>query len=424
MIGRWILQRIYPRLGEQTTIPFRIVFSNGSSYENKPGLSPAFQIIYKSPRAEWASILFTEVGIADQYFRQAIDIEGDIAQLVLFNDQLRKWKGHVKNPVNKLLNWWHELWYSNHSIRRAKENAVYHYGRGTDMFRQYLDATMTYTCAYWKEGTTTLDQAQYNKLEHVCKKLQLKPGERLVDVGGGWGSLLFHAYEKYGVYGTNVSPTPDQNQAMQREIEKRGLVGKITIQEVDFRECTGIYDKYVSLGVYEHAGYDQLEDWIKAMAASLKDGGIGVLHFIGNIQRDLEQTGYLIRRFIFPGGYLPGLAETIELMDKYNLEILDIENLRRHYAPTLRAWAENFDRNWDTIHAIDSEKYDEYFRRMWRFYLYGCSAVFIADKSRVNLFQIVFSKGKTKTYPMTRDFLYKENHATLPIHNERTAATN
>jgi len=143
------------------------------------------------------------------------------------------------------------------------------------------------------------------------------------------------------------------------------------------------------------------------MAGSLKEGGTGVLHFIGNINRDLEGTGYFIRRYIFPGGYLPGLGETVEIMDRHGLEILDIENLRRHYAPTLRAWAENFDKNWEKIRALEPEKYDEYFRRMWRFYLYGCSGIFLAQGNSAGLFQIVFSKGKTTAYPMTRDFLYK-----------------
>src|SRR5579864_5007521 len=121
-----------------------------------------------------------------------------------------------------------------------------------------------------------------NFLSFTLKKLRLKPGETLVDVGAGWGALLFRAHELYGVIGTNVSPTPDQNDSMRKEIERRGLEGKMNIKEIDFREDTEVYDKYVSLGVYEHAGYNQLEAWIEAMSRSLKDGGIGVLHFIGN----------------------------------------------------------------------------------------------------------------------------------------------
>ena len=403
MLSRFVLRRAYRKMGERSIIPFAVRFADGSEYENQPGQTPAFTIIYKSQRAEIATIIFGAAGLAEHYFRENIDIDGDLTQMAIFSSE----GGGGTNALTWVLNRWHEFIHTNHSLAHAKENAKYHYNRGTEMFRQYLDPTMTYTCAYWKEGTTTLEQAQLDKLEHVCKKLRLQPGDTLVDIGSGWGSLLFHAYENYGVLGTNVSPTPDQNAAMQKEIERRGLQGKIQIQEADFRETKGVYDKYASLGVYEHAGYNQLEDWIRGMAGSLKAGGIGVLHFIGNINRDLEGTGYFIRRYIFPGGYLPGLGETVEIMDRHGLEILDIENLRRHYAPTLRAWAENFDKNWEKIRALEPEKYDEYFRRMWRFYLYGCSGIFLAQGNSAGLFQIVFSKGKTTAYPMTRDFLYK-----------------
>ena len=403
MLSRLVLHRAYRKMGERSAVPFTVRFADGSEYRNKSEQTPVFTISYKYPHAERATLLLGAAGLAEHYFKQNVDIEGDLVMLATFNTD----GGGGTNPVTRVLNWWHELMHSNRSLRHAKENARYHYNRGTELFRQYLDPTMTYTCAYWKEGTTTLEQAQRDKLEHVCKKLRLQPGDTLVDIGSGWGSLLFRAYENYGVLGTNVSPTPDQNAAMQKEIERRGLQGKIQIQEADFREAKGVYDKYVSLGVYEHAGYNQLEDWIRGMAGSLKEGGTGVLHFIGNINRDLEETGYFIRRYIFPGGYLPGLGETVEIMDRHGLEILDIENLRRHYAPTLRAWAENFDKNWEKIRALEPEKYDEYFRRMWRFYLYGCSGIFLAQGNSAGLFQIVFSKGKTTAYPMTRDFLYK-----------------
>ena len=409
VISRLITKKIWRTIGSRVTIPFKIVFSDGSSFENKPEESPRVVITYRNARAERSTIFFDAVGLADRYFKQDIDIDGDISVLPLMQGELDTHPTWLtRNPVNTVRNRWHEFRYSNRLIAQARQNAMYHYNRGTEMFRLFLDPTMTYTCGYWKEGTTTLAEAERDKLEHVCRKLRLRPGDTLVDVGSGWGSLLFHAYERYGAFGTNVSPTPDQNRAMAEEIRKRGLVDKIKIQEADFREVEGVFDRYASLGVYEHAGYNQLEAWIEAMAKSLKPGGIGLLHFIGRVQRDLNGTGYFIRRYIFPGGYLPGVAETISLMDKYGLEILDIENLRRHYAPTLKAWAENFDANWDKIHALDPQKYDEYFRRMWRFYLYACSGTFLEESrsNRIGLFQIVFSKGLTTTYPMTRDFLY------------------
>jgi cyclopropane-fatty-acyl-phospholipid synthase len=409
MLSRKIVKYVCGYVGSKTKTPFKIRFSDHTEYESKPGNIPAFTIIFRRAVAERAVLIFNEVGFAEHYFRQNIDIEGDITQIAIVDGEFGKSIGSnnlIRNPINVIRNWWHELMHSNRSIGQAKKNAIVHYGRDTGMFRQYLDSTMTYTCAYWKNGTTTLEQAQKDKLEHVCRKLRLKPGETLVDIGSGWGSMLFHAYEHYGVLGTNVSPTPDQNKAMAAEIKRRGLEGKIHIQEADFRETKGIFDKYVSMGVYEHAGYYQLEDWIKATANCLKDGGIGVLHFIGTVDYKFAYTGFFIRHYIFPGGHHPGLAKTLELMNKYGLEILDVENLRRHYAPTLRAWAVNFDNNWQKIHALDPQKHNEYFRRMWRFFLYGCAGTFIDEHSPTGLFQILFSKGKTKTYPMTRDFLY------------------
>ena len=400
-----VIGAIWRNVGEHTRIPFEVTFLDGTSWQNTSE-TPLLRIIYKSRRGYWRCLAFGGVGIAEGYIAGDIDIDGDLDQLVLIRDSTASGGPHAF--INRVRNIWHEWRFSNKDVAQAKENAKFHYNRGTEMFRLYLDKTMTYTCAYWKEGTADIDTAEYDKIEHSLKKLRLEPGMTMVDVGSGWGSVLFRAYEAYGVIGTNVSPTPDQNASMQREIERRGLVGKIKIKEIDFREDTDVYDRYVSLGVYEHAGYGQLEDWIRVMAKSLKPGRIGLLHFIGNIRRDLEGTGIFIRKYVFPGGYLPGLAETIELMDKYDLEVLDIENLRRHYNKTLHAWAQNFDRNWDAIHRLDPILYDERFRRQWRFYLYSCAAVFVQERSSIGLFQIVFSKGRTKTYPMTREFLYEQ----------------
>jgi cyclopropane-fatty-acyl-phospholipid synthase len=401
---------IWRGIGKKIETSIKVVHTDGELFCNKPGTEPEVTIHYRKYFGYVRSALFTNLGFAEAYILGDIDIEGDLMALVLAADDAAKETGGKlsHNPLAHLLNVIHEWHFSNRSIKQAKKNALYHYNRGTEMFRLYLDPTMTYTCAYWKEGTKNLADAQTQKIDHSLRKLRLKAGETLVDVGGGWGSVLFRAFEKYGVIGTNVSPTPDQNKAMQAEIKRRGYVGKVKIKEIDFREDTEVYDKYISLGVYEHAGRDQLDAWIKTMSASLKPGGIGLLHFIGNPRPGIEQTGIFIRKHVFPGGYLPGLGETIEIMDKYGLEILDVENLRRHYYFTLKAWAENFDAHFENIQALDPKRYDEKFRRLWRFYLYTCAAVFKRKHTtHVGLYQIVFSKGRDHAYPMTRDFLYQ-----------------
>jgi cyclopropane-fatty-acyl-phospholipid synthase len=264
---------------------------------------------------------------------------------------------------------------------------------------------MMYTCAYWKEGTTTLEEAQQNKMEHVCRKLLLKPGETLLDIGCGWGGFSFYALERYGVVPTGLNNTPEQLDEMRAEIARRGLEGRIHTIEADFREVPGQFDKCASIGVLEHAGRDQIAEVVQAHADCLKPGGLGLLHFIGHVGH--YETEFFIRKHVFPGGWIPGLAETITAMERAGLEILDIENLRRNYALTLDAWAQRFDANWERIREIDPRRFDERFRRIWRTYLRSCAEMFRASRSYTHLFQITYSKGNAGyDYPMSRAHLY------------------
>lgn len=404
-----LLQKIYPWMLGKSSIPFTVHFTDGSIYRHGSA-PPAFTIRYKTRAAQLNSILFLGWGLTESYINGGVDIGGDLKALVRAAadnegplDQTAR-QVRIPHPLIRVRNLWHEVLFGNRKSRQGVRNALAHYNRGSDIFWQYLDPTMTYTCAYWKEGTRDLKEAQENKLDHVCRKLRLRPGEHLVDVGGGWGSLLFHAARHYGVFGTNLSPTTDQNRWLLEKAREEGLADRIRIQENDFREITGTFDKYASLGVYEHAGKGQLKDWIRAMAGCLKPGGIGLLHFIGH-DRPME-TDFFIRKHIFPGGYLPGLTETIDLMSVHGLEILDIENLRRHYALTLDEWADRFDRNWETINRFNPHLFDERFRRTWRAYLHFCAEFFRVENSVLRLYQITFSKGNIRDYPMDRAFLY------------------
>jgi cyclopropane-fatty-acyl-phospholipid synthase len=399
-----VLKRVFATVGAKSTIPFRVVFADGSGYENQAGDDPAFVITFKTRAAERATALFGHVGFLEAYFDREIELEGDLRLAIRAG--MEGGFDRRPGPLVRARNHWHELRYGNRTVEQAKANARYHYGLGTAFYRLWLDHPyMMYTCAYWKESTRTLEQAQQNKLEHVCRKLRLAPGERVVDIGCGWGGFLFYAHERYGVTGVGVNTTPEQVKAMREEIARRGLEGQIEAVEADFRQVPGTYDKVCSIGVLEHAGRDQLEEVVRAHADCLKPGGIGVLHFIGHVGR--YETEYWIRAHIFPGGWIPALSETIEAMERAGLEILDVENLRRHYALTLDAWAERFDTHWEEIHALDPRKFDERFRRKWRVYLYSCAEMFRSPHGYTHLFQIVCSKGNTTTYPMSRAFLYR-----------------
>jgi cyclopropane-fatty-acyl-phospholipid synthase len=402
------LGRRLAAIGAATTVPFRAVFANGSTYTNadRLGKPPALTVRFKSLAAELRVLAFGHVGLLESYFDGGVDIEGNLALGV--RAAMDAGFDRKPNPLLTVRNRWHESRFSNQSIAQAKANARFHYGHGEAFYKLWLDRVgMMYTCAYWKEGTKTLEEAQQNKMDHVCRKVQLKAGETFVDVGSGWGGLLFHAYERFGALGTGVNTTTEQVEETRAEIARRGLSDKLKVVEADMREIPGQYDKLLSIGTLEHAGPDALADVCRTHANALKPGGLGVIHFIGHVG-DFP-TEFYIRKHIFPGGWIPSLSLAIDWMERYGLEVLDIENLRRHYALTLDEWASRFDRNWDVIHSLDPKHFDERFRRTWRTYLWSCAEMFRSKASRTHLFQVTVSKGNVPAggYPMSRAFLYR-----------------
>jgi cyclopropane-fatty-acyl-phospholipid synthase len=398
------LQRRLAVVVDRSAIPFRVEFTNGRVL-GKVDARPAFTVRFRSPRAERRALLFGYVGLLESYFDGDIDIDGDLA--LMFRAGFDAGYDRVPNRLVQVRNRWHEWRHSNRSIAQAKANARFHYGHGVEFYRPWLDRVgMMYTCAYWKEGTASLEDAQRNKMDHVCRKVQLAAGETFVDVGSGWGGLLFHAWEHYGALGTGCNATTEQVRETEAEIVRRGLTGKIKVIDCDFREMPGQYDKLLSIGTLEHAGRDSLPDVVRAHANALKPGGLGVIHFIGHV--GMRETEFYIRKHIFPGGWIPSLSEAIDWMERCGLEVVDVENLRRHYALTLDAWAERFDANWDAIRALDPKRFNERFRRIWRTYLWSCAELFRAEVPQINLFQVTVSKGNVGSgYPMSRAFLYR-----------------
>jgi len=398
------LGRMLATIAERTDVPFRIVLSNGTIVQTRDA-RPAFTMTFRSHRAQRRAVLFGYVGLLESYFNGSLDIDGSLA--LAFRAGFDSGFDRVANPLVSVRNRWHEWEFSNKSLAQAKANARFHYGLGQEFYRPWLDApAMMYTCAYWSEGTTTLEEAQRNKMDLVCRKVRLKAGETFVDVGAGWGGLLFHAWEHYGALGTGINPTTEQGAETRAEIARRGLGDKIRVIAGDFREIPGQFDKLLSIGTLEHAGRDQLPHVIRAHADAMKPGGLGVIHFIGHV--GVRDTEFFIRNYIFPGGWIPSLSQALDWMERSGLEVLDVENLRRHYALTLDCWAERFDRNWDAIHALDPQRFDEQFRRVWRSYLWSCAEVFRAKTPQLNLFQVTVSKGSVgDNYPMSRAFLYR-----------------
>jgi cyclopropane-fatty-acyl-phospholipid synthase len=396
--------RLLAKMGDRTAIPFCIVFADGSEFR-RGAAPPAFTLRFRTRRAERRLAGFGHVALLESYCHGDVDVDGHfpLALRAAFDAGL----DNDANPLIAALNRWHEWRFSNRTIRQAKANASYHYDLGHSFYKPWLDRVgMLYTCAYWREGTTTLEEAQTNKMDHVCRKVALKAGDSFVDIGCGFGGLLFHAWEHYGALGTGINTATRQVAELRSELERRQLHDKLKLVECDFREIPGQYDKLLSIGTLEHAGREQLPAVVRAHADALKPGGLGVIHFIGHVG-DFE-TEYWIRKHIFPGGWIPSLARAIECMEQSGLEVLDVENLRRHYALTLDAWAERFDASWDAIHALDPKRFDECFRRKWRTYLWSCSEMFRSPNGSTHLFQVTVSKGNVGTNcPMSRAHLYR-----------------
>lgn len=401
---RPFVQKLIEQFGTRAARPFAVAMPDGARYASGPG-APAFTLVFRSDAALLATLTRGHIGLLEAYFDQQVDVEGSLN--AAFATGLLADIDPRFNPLDPLENNLLEWRRSNRTIEQAKANARAHYGLPAAFYQRWLDdPLMMYTCGYWPEGTASLEQAQAAKIDHVCRKIRLGAGERFVDIGCGFGGFMLRAHETTGAVGTGVNTTAEQVDWLREQLARRGLAERLQVREADFREVDGTYDKVVSIGVLEHAGRDQLGEVVKAHADFLKPGGLGMLHFIGHVGG--YATELFIRKHVFPGGWIPSLAEVIVEMERHGLEVVDIENLRRHYGPTLDAWAGRFDSRWSEIRALDPQRFDERFRRIWLTYLVGCAEMFRSPAERTHLFQIVFSKGNITraSYPMGRGFLY------------------
>jgi len=286
------------------------------------------------------------------------------------------------------------------TLRRASKNISFHYDLGDEFYALYLDKTMTYSCAYFKHADDSLEQAQLNKYEHIARKLLLKPNESLLDIGCGWGGMLIYAAQKYGISGVGITLSQNQYAYANQKINALGLQDQIKVLYQDYRDLSGKFDKVVSIGMFEHVGKKFIPIFIQKISELLTTGGLGLLHTIG---RDAPSPGDpWTFNYIFPGAYLPTLYEIVREMGKTGFCILDVENLRLHYAKTLEEWADNFEGNVDKIQKM----FDDAFVKRWRLFLNSTAAGFRYGKSR--LFQILFVNGLNNALPTTRAHVYRE----------------
>lgn len=399
---RWLVAKLMRMAGSP---PIRFQLWNDDVIE--PHDKPArFTLHLADPKALYALVANPNLAFGDLYSAGRLDIDGDLPDLMealyrAIHEARQKWP-----------RWLEALW-RNHAPRstgmsEARENIHHHYDLGNNFYRLWLDqAEMQYTCAYYERPDLNLEQAQLAKLEHVCRKLRLKPGMTVVEAGSGWGGLARYMARHYGVTVHAYNISREQVAYAREQAKEQGLDNLIEYVEDDYRNIRGQYDAFVSVGMLEHVGKENFQALSALIKRSLKPAGIALIHSIGR-NRPMLMNAWIEKR-IFPGAYPPSIGELMALCEDGDFSVLDVENLRLHYARTLSAWSERFDAAEDAI----SEMYDEHFTRAWRMYLAGSIAAFRAGS--LQLFQVVFTHGDNNHLPATRQDLY-----TFPAAPENT----
>ncbi|MBU2953309.1 SAM-dependent methyltransferase [Marinobacter sp. F3R08] len=390
---RWLIAKLMRMAGSP---PIRFLLWNGDVVEPE-NQHPEFTLQLMDPKALYTLVANPNLAFGDLYSAGRLRVEGDLSELM---EALYR---SVHQARQKWPKWLETIW-RNHSprstgISEAKENIHHHYDLGNEFYQLWLDsAEMQYTCAYYETPNLTLEQAQLAKLEHVCRKLRLKPGMTVVEAGCGWGGLARYMARNYGVKVHAYNISRQQLNYARQEAHKQGLDHLVDYVEDDYRNISGQYDAFVSIGMLEHVGKDNYNALSELIKRSLKSDGIALLHSIGR-NRPMLMNAWIEKR-IFPGAYPPSIGEFMQICEHGDFSVLDVENLRLHYAQTLSHWMERFNDNEEKISAM----YDEHFTRAWRMYLAGSIAAFRAGS--LQLFQVVFSHGDNNQLPRNRRDLY------------------
>ncbi|EAJ3379994.1 class I SAM-dependent methyltransferase, partial [Campylobacter coli] len=337
--------------------------------------------------------LFSDASLvfAKHYMESKLEIEGDYDEIakVLYYFSNKRFLKNKEDILSKI------------AQKEESKNIKSHYDIGNDFYRLWLDDTMSYSCAYFKTSSDTLYEAQINKIEHTLKKLDLKPNEKLLDIGCGWGWLSIMAAQKYGVKVVGVTISEEQCKKAQERVRELKLEDRVEIRLQNYQdlEFEDYFDKVVSVGMFEHVGKENLGLYFMKAKQVLKPGGSMLLHSI--LAMFEGKTNAWIDKYIFPGGYLPSLREVVSAMSEWDFHLLLAESLRIHYAKTLDIWSENFNQVLPQVR----EKYDEEFVRMWDLYLRSCASAFRVGS--VDLFQFLITKEINNNLSLTKEYIYK-----------------
>lgn len=337
--------------------------------------------------------------LAEAYVEGHIEVNGELEDIIDVANRIATHADHdKKNQRRKPL-------ITRHNRRIDAEAISYHYDVSNEFYRQWLDENMVYSCGYFRDTTDSLEQAQLQKIDHILNKLRIRPGDRLLDIGCGWGSLAIRAAEKYGARVLGVTLSRNQYDLARQWVADKGLEDRCDIQLEDYRDVTGRFDRITSVGMFEHVGLNYLEDYFRRVHDLLEPDGAALNHGITSADPESCSTraggGEFISRYVFPHGELPHISLALKSLAAGGLEATDIENLRLHYALTLDHWTARFEHASDQLREMTNDKT----WRIWRIYLAGCAYGF--RQHRVALHQILAVRSGSSHWPLTREYMYR-----------------
>lgn len=377
-------------------LPVRLRLWNGR--EVSLGGDPLVTLEIRSVQALRRLLRPSMATLGQAYVEGEIDVVGAIDDVIGAVAQIAAHAGRIGRHRPRMVR---------HSRKIDAEAIAYHYDVSNDFYRLWLDREMVYSCAYFRTPDDTLEQAQLQKLDYILGKLRLQPGQRLLDIGCGWGALVLHAARDYGVRAVGITLSQKQCELATRRVAEAGLAERVEIRLQDYRDVSGPFERIVSVGMFEHVGLKNLRGYFAKINELLTDDGICMNHGITSSDPDSAESplggGEFIERYVFPHGELPHIGLVLKELSAAGLEAADVENLRRHYALTTQHWSRRFEQNGERLRELVGEK--RY--RIWRAYLAGCTYGF--RHNWIALHQVLAVKASAPErapLPLTREYMY------------------
>jgi len=396
----WLARKILRAIGDP---PIRLVLPDGTEVTASDG--PPVAWLRVDDRSTLLRLVVNpDLNFGDAYAAGRIKVEGDLLEFLkavysamsAANKSASCFRRAVIRPLRQT---------RGNTLRASRHNVHHHYDLSNDFYRLWLDDEMLYTCAYFPDPAMTLEQAQLAKMDLVCRKLWLKPGESVVEAGSGWGALALYMARHYGVTVKSFNISRRQVFYARERAKVEGLDDRVEFIDDDYRNISGRFDVFVSVGMLEHVGRRYYRQLGGVIDRCLAPDGRALMHSIGRDRP--EDLSPWIKRRIFPGAYPPALSEMMDVVEPFGLSVLDVENLRLHYARTLQHWLKRFEAVVDTVRDM----FDERFVRTWRLYLTGSIAAFTTG--HLQLFQLLLARSGVNTVPWTRERLYRELASSL-----------